>query len=201
MQQLNRTKEADVAVLKAVRLGTLGSVAAMALLSVTTAWAQAPAFALQSPAFKEGEAIPLKHSAYGDNVSPALSWSNAPAGTRSLALVLDDPDAPTPQPFVHWVIYNIPAGATGLPEGLPTQATLESPHELHGATQGPGGMRQTGYFGPRPPAGAPHHYHFTLYALSSAPDLPQGLNKAQLLERIQGSILGQAKLIGVYQAN
>lgn len=162
--------------------------------------AQAPGsgeIVLTSSAFEAGAPIPLRHSAYGENVSPAFSWSNLPEGTRSLALILDDPDAPTPEPFVHWVIYNIPASATGLPEGLPTDATLSDPP---GAHQGPTGLNRPGYFGPRPPAGPVHNYQFTLYALSIEPNLPEGLGASELRAAIDGAILGQTTLIGTYQA-
>jgi len=155
------------------------------------------AIALTSSAFEPGAAIPLRHSAYGENVSPALGWSNLPEGTQSIALILDDPDAPTPEPFVHWVIYNIPASAAGLPEGLPTEPTLSDPE---GAHQGPTGLQRPGYFGPRPPAGPVHNYHFRLFALSLPPNLPEGLGAAELRDAISGSVLGEATLIGTYQA-
>jgi Raf kinase inhibitor-like YbhB/YbcL family protein len=157
------------------------------------------ALTLTSTAFQEGAAIPLRNSAYGDNVSPAFSWTNVPEGTRSFALVLDDPDAGT-NAFVHWVIYNIPGTARGLPEGLPTDAALTAPAQVAGARQGMTGLRRTGYFGPRPPAGPVHHYNFRLYALSSEPNLPEGLTRDALMEAISGDILGQATLMGTYQA-
>lgn len=153
---------------------------------------------LTSTAFQEGTPIPLRNSAYGDNVSPAFSWSNVPAGTRSFALVLDDPDAGT-SPFVHWVIYNIPGSARGLPEGLPTDAALTAPAQVAGARQGVTGLRRTGYFGPRPPAGPVHRYNFRLYALSSEPNLPEGLTRDTLMEAIADDILGQTTLMGTYQ--
>jgi Raf kinase inhibitor-like YbhB/YbcL family protein len=156
------------------------------------------AFTITSTAFQEGAPIPLRNSAYGENVSPELSWSNAPAGTNSFALVLDDPDAGA-TPFVHWVIYNIPGTATGLPEGLPAEALLSSPASLAGTRQGLSGLRRAAYFGPRPPAGNVHHYNFRLYALSSAPNLPEGLNSEALMAAITPSILGQTTLIGTYQ--
>jgi Raf kinase inhibitor-like YbhB/YbcL family protein len=178
--------------------------AAVLLLGAGCAPGPAPAggsgsgdIVLTSSAFGAGTPIPLRHSAYGENVSPALNWSNLPTGTRSLALILDDPDAPTPEPFVHWVIYNIPASATGLPEGLPTDAALSNPQ---GADQGPSGLQRPGYFGPRPPAGPVHNYRFNLYALSSEPNLPEGLGAAALREAISGDILGEVTLVGTYQA-
>jgi hypothetical protein len=157
--------------------------------------AAAGAFTLTSSAFDNNEAIPLRHSPYGDdNLSPPLTWTGAPAGTQSFALILDDPDANS---FVHWVIYNIPGSATGLPEGIPEEADVANPA---GAQQGITGLRRTGYFGPRPPAGAPHRYNFQLYALSTPPNLAAGLTKATLLEAMEGNILAETELVGVYQA-
>jgi Raf kinase inhibitor-like YbhB/YbcL family protein len=152
-----------------------------------------------SGAFEAGQPIPLRFAAYGENVSPSLSWDGLPEGTRSLALVMDDPDAPMPQPFVHWVVYNIPATASGLPEGIPAEAHLHAPAEIAGTTQGLMGLRQPRYFGPRPPAGKVHHYNFTLYALDADLSLPEVLGKAELLERIQGHVIGEGRLIGTYE--
>jgi Raf kinase inhibitor-like YbhB/YbcL family protein len=171
--------------------------AGVTALTSTAAVAQA-GLTLTSPAFQNHGTIPLRHSAYGDNVSPELSWTGAPQGTRSFALILEDPDAATPQPFVHWVIYNIPGSATGLPEGIATDAEVASPA---GAHQGPTGLRRPGYFGPRPPSGnPPHHYNFRLYALGSDPNLPAGLDKNALLEAIRPHVLGEAVLMGMYRA-
>ncbi|MEX2583563.1 MAG: YbhB/YbcL family Raf kinase inhibitor-like protein [Gemmatimonadota bacterium] len=177
-------------------VGTVGC----ATGATSTAGAPAGTLMLTTPAFAAGEAIPLRFSAYGENVSPELNWSNLPAGTRSLALILDDPDAPTPEPFVHWVVYNIPASATGLPEGLPTDARLATPADVAGAIQGPTGLGRPGYFGPRPPAGPVHNYNFRLYALRSEPNLPEGLGPDDLRDAISDDILGQATLVGTYQA-
>jgi len=168
--------------------------ALVSTLSAAPVVAQTGTFTLSSPAFGSNASIPLRHSAYGENVSPALNWTGAPAGIHSFALVLSDPDAGG---FVHWVIYNIPATATGLPEGIPTDATLATPA---GARQGLTGLRRTGYFGPRPPAGAPHRYNFTLYALHSPPTLAEGLTSQTLLAEIQPHAVAQTTLVGVYQA-
>jgi Raf kinase inhibitor-like YbhB/YbcL family protein len=172
------------------------ALAGCSVAPVGSASAQA-GFTITSTAFQNHGTIPLRNSAYGDNVSPALAWTGAPQGTRSFALILDDPDAPMPQPFVHWVIYNIPGSVTGLPEGLGADASLTTPVT---ASQGPTGLRRPGYFGPRPPAGNPHHYHFRLYALSAEPNLPAGLGKEALLEAIQPHILAETTLMGMYQA-
>lgn len=152
-----------------------------------------------SPTIKEGAPIPLDHTADGKNVSPALAWTGAPAGTKEFALICEDPDAPTPQPFVHWVAYKIPATAKGLPEQLPTDPAAALPADLTGMLQGNSGFRRPGYFGPRPPAGKVHHYHFIVYALDAPVDLPAGATKAQLVEAMKGHIIGQGELVGTYE--
>ena len=141
----------------------------------------------------------MRHSAYGDNVSPELSWSGAPNGTRSFALVLHDPDAPIEGGFVHWVIYNIPASATGLPEGVPDDLELTAPTSVSGTTHGHSGLRRPGYFGPRPPAGIVHNYNFRLFALDLEPNLEEAMNSEALMAAIDGHILDSTTLIGTYQ--
>jgi len=153
-----------------------------------------------STAFEHHGMVPLAYSAYGDNTVPQISWSNLPEGTEQMALIMDDPIAPTPQPFVHWVAYNIPAGASALPEGLSKEAQVTGVAGLEGMINGVNGLRQTGYFGPRPPVdGKLHAYHFRLYALDAALALPAGLNKAALLEAIDGHILATGMLMGHYE--
>lgn len=154
---------------------------------------------VSSTAFEHHGMVPLAYSAYGDNTVPSISWSGLPAGTQQLALVMDDPIAPTPQPFVHWVAYNIPADAAGLPEGLTREAEVNV-DGLEGMINGVNGLRQTGYFGPRPPKdGKLHAYHFRIYALDSELDLAAGLNKAELLEAIDGHVLATGMLMGHYE--
>lgn len=154
---------------------------------------------VESPSIKEGKPIPVEFTADGEDVSPPLSWSGLPESTEALALICDDPDAPMPQPWVHWVIYNIPAGAKGLPRALPADAVLDAPADLKGATQGPTGWGKPGYRGPAPPKGKVHHYHFTLYALDAGLDLKPGLNKDKLLAAIEGHVIGKGELIGTYE--
>src|SRR5687768_3372233 len=117
------------------------------------------AMRIESPAFALGQRIPVLHTGDGQDVSPALTWAGLPAGTRELALVVDDPDAPTPEPWVHWVVYQIPADAAGLPEGVPPgDAGIAAPA---GAAQGRNTFGRIGYGGPAPPRGhGTHHYHF-----------------------------------------
>lgn len=152
---------------------------------------------LRSPAFTDRSAIPRRHSGDGEDLSPPLSWSPLPAGTRSLALIVDDPDAPSDEPWVHWLIYNIPATLAGLDEGIPQQA---QPAQPAGVTQGLNSWGSPGYRGPAPPRGhGTHHYHFKLYALDAQLDLPQGLDKHTLMSSLSGHILGHGELVGTYE--
>lgn len=154
---------------------------------------------VSSSAFDHHGTVPLAYTAYGDNTVPSISWSELPAGTQQLALVMDDPIAPTPQPFVHWVAYNIPVDAEGLPEGLTRDAEVNVAG-LEGMINGLNGLRQTGYFGPRPPKdGKLHAYHFRIYALDSELNLPAGLNKAELMSAIEGHVLATGMLMGHYE--
>jgi Raf kinase inhibitor-like YbhB/YbcL family protein len=151
-------------------------------------------FTLTSTAFADGAEIPVKYSCNGQNISPALDWSGSPAGTASFALIMDDLDAV----YTHWVIFNLPPDIQGLPEAVPKDEELAD-GALQGKTGSGGVGYPTGYFGPCPPKGPPHHYRFTLYALDTLLDLTAGASKAELLQAIQGHILGQAQLIGIYK--
>jgi Raf kinase inhibitor-like YbhB/YbcL family protein len=151
---------------------------------------------LTSTAFADGGEIPSRCTCEGRGLSPALAWTDLPAGTRSLALIVDDPDAPDPaapkRTYVHWVLYNIPAGAAGLPEGVPS-AGLPA-----GAREGLNDWKRTGYGGPCPPIGR-HRYFHKLYALDlTLPDLGKP-TKPALEEAIQGHVLAKAELMGTYQ--
>jgi Raf kinase inhibitor-like YbhB/YbcL family protein len=155
---------------------------------------------ISSSAFDHHGTVPEHYSAYGDNHSIDLAWSNLPEGTVQLALVADDPVVPMPQPFVHWVAYNIPADADGLPGNLTKDAVVTDVDGLDGMINGLNGLRRAGYFGPRPPAdGKLHAYHFRLYALDAALALPEGLNKEEMLEAINGHVLATGMLMGHYQ--
>ncbi len=146
--------------------------------------------AVTSPAFAAGGAIPLRHSAYGDGLSPALSWSGLPAGTRSLALMMEDPDASSARPFVHWLAWNIDPARGGLPEGVAPDAS--------GLVQGRNNRRATGYFGPRPPGSRPHHYHFQLFALDAPLNLAGGADREALLAAMNGHVLAKGDLVGLF---
>lgn len=143
---------------------------------------------VESSAFAAGGAIPMKYTCDGQNVSPPLAWSGVPAEARSLALIVDDPDAPRGT-FVHWVAYAIPVTAVGLAEGqLPA-----------GALAGRNDARRSGYSGPCPPPGAPHHYHFKVYALDQAPEVGEGATKADLLRAMEGHVVAQGELVATYK--
>jgi hypothetical protein len=153
-----------------------------------------------SPAFKHGQPLPVDYTADGKNISPPLAWANLPAGTKEIAVIHEDPTAPTPQPFVHWVIYKIPATAKGLPENIAMDPAMPMPADLTGAVQGTSGFRRQGYRGPAPPKpGKTHEYHFIVYALDAPLDVQPGLTKAQLLEAMKGHIIGQGEIIGTYE--
>ncbi len=147
---------------------------------------------IESLAFAPGKFLPFKHTCDGADVSPPLNWTDPPARTESFALICDDPDAPMGT-WVHWVIYGIPGGASGLPEGVAATPTVPS-----GARQGTNSFRRIGYGGPCPPLGKPHRYIFRLYAISESLTLGPGASKQQLQGAMDGIILGTAELVGLY---
>lgn len=145
---------------------------------------------LTSPAFASGAPIPIAYTAAGVDRSPPLEWSDLPVGTRALALVVDDPDAPPPKtPWVHWLLANLPPRPAGLPGGVSAEALPR------GAVPGRNDWGRLDYGGPNPPSGE-HHYRFTLYALDSAVSVTRGVSKPELLHVLRGHILDQAVLIG-----
>ncbi len=148
---------------------------------------------ISSPAFQDGERIPAKYTCQGQDISPPLKWNRVPNETQSLALILDDPDAPSGV-FTHWVIFNLPPDSRELPEAVPAASQLPS-----GALQGKNDFGKIGYGGPCPPPGYPHRYRFTLYALDRQLDLKAGSSKQQVLNAMEGHILAQGQLTGTYQ--
>ncbi len=166
--------------------------------AIERAAAQVPAtISVESKAFGPQESIPQRYSAYGQGVSPPLSWSNLPRTTRSLVLVVEDPDAPTDAPFVHWLMASIPPTASGVAENASAQA-----QSLPGPLQGENSTGSLGYFGPRPPHGdGPHHYHFQVFALDRELGLQPGFTRRQLLARMEGHVLATGELVGRYQAH
>lgn len=155
---------------------------------------------LSSPAFTHGNPIPKKYTGEGPDYSPPLCWSGLPKGSKELALICDEPDALTKEPWVHWVIYKIPVTAQGLPEAIPRKVHLNDPR---GALQGKNSWRDRdiiGYRGPFPPLGhGAHHYHFRLYALELQIVIEPGLDKKMVWNLISDHILDEGLLIGTYQ--
>src|SRR5262249_28921614 len=142
---------------------------------------------------KEGEAIPKQYSYEDKNLSPALHWSDPPAGTRSIALICDDPDAPRKEPWVHWVVLNLPPDTRDLPEGA-SGKNLPS-----GGKEGKNDYKEPGYGGPNPPSGKPHRYHFKVYALDTTLNLDAGATKADVEKAMKGHVLAEGQLMGTYQ--
>ncbi len=145
-----------------------------------------------STAFDESGMIPEKYTCDGMDISPQLAWANVPDGTKSFALICDDPDAPMGT-WVHWVIYDIPANIRELKENIPVKEKLDN-----GAKQGKNDWRNIGYGGPCPPGGT-HRYYFKLYALDTELNLEPGNTKAELLKAMEGHILDQGELMGKYK--
>ena len=162
--------------------------------------AQAPEpIVVASPVLRTGELIPRDHSPDGRNLSPPIVWSNLPAGTSELAVICQDHGAGNPPPWVHWIIYNIPATAAGLPQGVPFDPLDPMPAEIAGAVQGNNSWGLPMYRGPAPPAGSLHHYHFAVYSLDAELDLPPGLGRDELLDAIEGHVIGEGALVPVYE--
>jgi Raf kinase inhibitor-like YbhB/YbcL family protein len=152
---------------------------------------------VRSTAFSAGATIPTQFTGDGEDVSPELSWTGVPPAAKELALIMDDPDAPSPQPWVHWVMYKIPAATAELPQAEPKADKVDSPA---GAVQGKNSWGGVGYRGPAPPKGhGTHHYHFKLYALDAPLDVPPGADKAALEKAMSGHVLAQGEVVGTYR--
>ncbi|TMJ11296.1 MAG: YbhB/YbcL family Raf kinase inhibitor-like protein [Alphaproteobacteria bacterium] len=143
---------------------------------------------VSSPDFPEGGAIPLRFSAYGAGTSPALTWTGLPAGTKALALMVEDPDASSAKPFVHWLAWNIDPASGALPEG-------KVPDNI---SQGRNSRGTIGWFGPRPPSTKPHHYHFQLFALDAPVPLGPSADREQLLAAMKGHVLAKGETVGLF---
>ena len=154
--------------------------------------AQSGTLRLTSVAFQDQSTIPAKYTCDGQDISPALSWTGAPNGTKGFALIMDDPDA-RPNTWVHLVIYDLPASAHDLPENVPKKEELAS-----GARNGVNGEPKIGYEGPCPPPGPEHLYHFKLYALSAKLGLKPGATKTEVEKAMKGRVFGEAQLRGRY---
>ena len=151
------------------------------------------AFQITTTAFRDGSSIPKKFTCDGPDVSPALGWSDPPAGTKSLAIIVDDPDAPGGM-WVHWVLYDLPANTRKLPEGVAKDSEL-----MNGALQGRNDFGKIGYNGPCPPRGSAHRYFFKLYALDAKTGLKAAATKSDLERAVKGHVLAHAQFIGTYQ--
>jgi Raf kinase inhibitor-like YbhB/YbcL family protein len=162
------------------------------MLSAPAKAGSPPRAVLQSRVFADSTTIPTPYTCAGLDHSPPLKWSGIPAGTRTLAIIVTDPDAPGGS-FVHWVLYNLPASVSELPANLPKTPTL-----VQGAAQGVTGFDRTGYWGPCPPPGPPHHYHFVIYALDVKLPLAPGASAYEIERAATGHILGKAELTGIF---
>lgn len=151
------------------------------------------AFEVKSSAFQHEGDIPRKYTCDGADVSPPLNWTSPPRGTKSLALICDDPDAPVGT-WVHWVLFGLPPETRELPEGIPTDKVIPN-----GGKQGINDFGNIGYGGPCPPPGPAHRYFFKLYALDAEPDLKPGATKKELVKAMDKHILAQAELMGRYR--
>ncbi len=160
---------------------------------------------ITSPAFKEGEVIPVKYTCDGEDVSPALVFSDVPAGTKTLTMICNDPDAPVGD-WVHWIIYNMPPDIKHIPENVirAVSAIVKIDGKEIALQHGKTDFGRYGYGGPCPPRGSPHRYYFKLYALDfkidfSIEDIKSGVTKKILLDRMKGHVLAEASLMGKYQ--
>ena len=147
---------------------------------------------VRGASFSNGKSIPGRYTCDGANLSPHLEWQSAPAGTKSFAIVMDDPDAPTD--FTHWLVYNIPPSVRELAEGASTQRSMPQ-----GAAEGRNDFGRSGYGGPCPPRGNPHHYVFRVYALDLRLDLFAGATRKQVDAAMSGHVVAQGQIVGAYQ--
>ena len=150
------------------------------------------AMEINSPAFQQGKDIPDEYTCQGQDISPELCWKEAPVGTKSYVLIMDDPDAPAGT-WVHWLVYDIPDGILGLEKGINKSPTLPI-----GPKQGMSSFRSIGYGGPCPPPGKKHRYFFTLYALDTMLGIPPGKSKQDVENAMKGHVLAQAQWMGLY---
>ena len=180
---------------RSIRLGAAVAVAAtfsLACSAASVATTPAQGFELTTSSFLANGDIPVRYTCEGADVSPALRWTDPPAGTRSFTLIVEDPDAPGTV-FTHWVLYNLPPNSRALPEALPAHG------EARGARQGRNDFGKSGYGGPCPPPGTRHRYYFKLYAVDRLLDVPSGLSRAEVEKALRGHVLGQAEVMGRFR--
>jgi hypothetical protein len=177
-------------------LKTTGWLCAIMLFWVQPSTASEVKMKIYSNAFGHEQQIPSEFTCEGQDLSPEVTWSGVPDEAKTLALIVDDPDAPMGT-FVHWVVYNIPAEMEGLPEGVSSEDKLDN-----GMMQGINDFKNYGYGGPCPPRGhGTHHYYFRLYALDTVLDLEPGATKEELLDAMEGSVIDEAEYMGTYLRN
>ncbi|MEE2775697.1 MAG: YbhB/YbcL family Raf kinase inhibitor-like protein [Acidobacteriota bacterium] len=174
-------------------------ISVLAVAVASTAIAGASTIVVESPALRTGETVPREYTPDGRNLSPPLTWEDLPEGTKELAVVCADFGAGNPPPWVHWILYGIPGNSVGLPAGLPIEPSVPMPAGLEGAIQGHNGWGISLYRGPAPPPGKAHIYHFTVYALDQKLGLGPGLDREELLEAMDGHILGQGEIVPTYE--
>ena len=179
--------------MRMVQLCAAGTAALLTLSAAQAADKNAAKINVTSSAFQQGQSIPAKYTCDGENISPPLKWSDAPAAMKSFALICDDPDAPMGT-WVHWVVYSLPAATTELAEKTPTTESLPN-----GARQGMNDFKHVGYGGPCPPRGKSHRYFFKVYALDTELSLKPRAIKKELVKAMQGHIIAQGELMGTYQ--
>jgi Raf kinase inhibitor-like YbhB/YbcL family protein len=154
-------------------------------------------FSLHSKNFISGGKIPERFTALGESINPELRWSYAPLDTQELALICEDPDAPTPQPFVHWLLYGISPNTSVIPEGITAVEEIQFPVV---ARQGKNSMKEAGYSGPNPPVwDHSHRYYFRLFALNKPIEIQDGASREEFFQAIEGKVLGEATLLGLYE--
>jgi Raf kinase inhibitor-like YbhB/YbcL family protein len=173
-------------------LGLTVAVTAMAQVKIDLVPKTSGTLSVTSEEFRDKGVIPSKNSASGGNASPRLNWSTVPAKTKSIAIIVDDPDA---NGFVHWVIYNLSHETNQLPNALPRSDRLNA---LGSAMQGKNSACGIGYFGPKPPPGRAHHYHFKVYALDVMLPIPPGATKAEVERAMSGHVLASGQLVGLF---
>ncbi|HEC88492.1 MAG TPA: YbhB/YbcL family Raf kinase inhibitor-like protein [Thermoplasmata archaeon] len=147
---------------------------------------------IESPAFREGDVIPVKYTCDGEDMSPPLKWRDVPSNAKSIAIICEDPDAPLIK-WIHWIIYNIPPEIGELNENIPKKEEIEG-----GIRQGKNSWNKFGYGGPCPPGKKPHRYYFRMYALDIKINVQQPLKKRNLLKLMEGHIIEEAELMGKY---
>lgn len=163
----------------------------LAVYSANSALADEP-FRMSSPSIQPGASIAADFTCSGGDSSPAIEWTGAPASTRSFAMIVDDPDAPSGI-FIHWVVFNVPSGTTALKAAIARDSTIPG-----GGSQGVNGFGNIGYNGPCPPPGKVHHYHFRVFALDSKLDVAAGANAGAVQSAMNGHVVASAEFTGTF---